>query len=612
VSHARVINTIVARALVDRSFLGGIAKGEGDSGFSDGGWPQYGSVDHVRLAQLAAFVCKIQHNDLWDLFPHTLRMISRSGQELEVFGAYRAFRPQKGASLYQRAETFHDFLSNYMKERPMAFPGGRDLLAHEWLFSRVSKGWHDPIQQSDPCVAQAADSTWRPSLRGLVLVRAYTYDPILVANDNQLPRSGDDSRPPTGESFLCYVNDPSSGRPPRVFRADPLVCLIIACLNGARTPLEIAEYVGYRANLKAVVDVLSYLVTNGLVSAPRPLHEVSGDDGSNKDPLLAALTGHAVSRILYTLDRAGILEQMFEPTHVEALADDRGMDRTWLANVLEFVAAAGGVVRSLGDGWYAIPPDCNVRGRLGFELSKFVGAYGPCLDEAGSAPSAIGHVALADGFVQSARQMRRMAGSSTAATILREVAVASTLLDLGCGPGSLLVELAVADTLFEGLGVDASEAMCLAARAEVEAAGVSARVRILCGDGLAVLAELPPSELERIKAVHAGSFFNAMFGDGTAHVVQALKTLRVLLPGRILVISDYYGRLRSGQAATNLGWTLLQDLAQVCSGQGVPPHDRASWHSRYKLAGCDLLDVREAEANGYLHFVHVVRLGEMS
>ena len=610
-SHARVINAIVARALVDSSFLADIAKGEGDSTFSDGGWPQYGSVDHVRLAQLAAFVCKVQHNDLWDLFPHTLRMISRRGHELEVFGAYRAFRLQKGASLYQRAEAFQDFLSNYMGERPMAFPGGRDLLAHEWLFCRLSKGWHDPIQQSDSCVVQAADGTWRPSLRGLVLVRAYTYDPILVANDNELPRSGDDSGPATDESFLCYVKDPSSGRPPRVFRADPLVCLIIGCLNGARTPLEIAECVGYRANVKAVVDVLSYLVTNGLVSAPRPLHEVSGDDGRNKDPLLAALTGHAVSRILYNLHRAGILDQMLEPARVEALADDRGIDRTWLANVLEFVAATGGVVRSLGGGWYAIPPDCNERERLGFELSKFVGAYGPCLDEAGSAPSAVGHVALADGFLQSARLMRRMAGSSTAATTLREFGVASALLDLGCGPGSLLVELAVADPLFEGLGVDASEAMCLAARAEVEAAGVSARVRILCGVAPAVLAELPASEVQRIKAVHAGSFFNAMFGDGTARAVQALRTLRVLLPGRILVVRDYYGRLRSGQAVTSLGWTLLQDLAQVCSGQGVPPHDRASWQSLYKLAGCDLVDVREAEADGYLHFMHIVRLAEM-
>ena len=489
-------------------------------------------------------MCKIQHNDLWDLFPHTLRAISRSGQELEVFGAYRAFRPEKGASLYQRAEAFQDFLSSYMNERPTAFPGGRDLLAHEWLFSRLSKGWHDPIQQSDLCVAQAADSTWRPSLRGLVLVRGYTYDPIVVANDNnQLPTSGDDSGSATGESFLCYVKDPSSGRLPRVFRADPFVCLIIGCLNGARTPLEIAEYIGDRTNLKAVVDVLSYLVTNGLVSAPRPVQ----DDGSDKDPLLAALTGHAVSRILYTLDRGGILEQLFEPTHVEALADDKGVDRTWLADVLEFVAAVGGVVRSLGDGWYAIPPDCNERERLGFQLSKFVGAYGPCLDEAGSSPSAIGHVALADGFVQFASRMRRTVGSSTAATILREVAAASMILDLGCGPGSLLVELAVADPLFEGLGVDASEAMCLAARGEVEAAGVSARVRILCGDGLAVLAELPPSELEGIKAVHAGSYFNAMFGDGTTGVVQALRTLRGLLPGRVLVVSDYYGRLRSGQ-----------------------------------------------------------------
>jgi SAM-dependent methyltransferase len=610
VSNARVINAIVARALVDSSFLAAIPKPEPGSSFSDIGWPGYGSVEHVRLAQLAAFVCKIQHNDLWDLFPHTLRMISRGGRDLEVFGAYRAFRLEKGASLYQRGEAFYDFVSKYMGERPSAFPGGGDLVAHEWLLCQLFQGWHDPIEQSDSCVVQAADGIWRPNLRGLVVVRAYTYDPTLVAGDSEIPQNGDNCRPATDESFLCYVKDPSSGRPPRIFRADPLAALIISCVNGARTPFEIAECVGYGTPMKAVVGVLSSLVTSGLVSAPRPLYEASGDNGKNSDPLLAALAGHAVSRILYTLHSARILEQMFEPACVDTLADDNGVDRVWLGNVLEFVAVAGGVVRSLGGGWYAIPPDCNVRERLGFELSKFVGAYGACLDEAGSAPSAVGHAALTRGFLQSAKAIPQMARSSMVASVLRELGLANALLDLGCGPGSLLIELAVGDRHFEGLGIDASETMCAAARAEVEAAGVSARVGIRCGDGLAVLSELPASELQRIKAVHASSFFNAMFGDGTVRAVDTLRMLRILLPGRILVVRDYYGRLRSGEPVSCSGWTLVQDLAQVCSGQGVPPCDRASWQSLYDSAGCGLLDVREAEAGGYLQFIHVVKLGD--
>ena len=56
------------------------------------------------------------------------------------------------------------------------------------------------------------------------------------------------------------------------------------------------------------------------------------------------------------------------------------------------------------------------------------------------------------------------------------------VLDLGCGPASLLVELARGDHQFVGWGIELNPAMCAAARRRIRGAGVGSRVRVLeCG-----------------------------------------------------------------------------------------------------------------------------------
>ena len=54
--------------------------------------------------------------------------------------------------------------------------------------------------------------------------------------------------------------------------------------------------------------------------------------------------------------------------------------------------------------------------------------------------------------------------------------------------------------------------------------------------------------------------------------------------------------------------TLLQDMAQSISGQGIPPADVAQWAAVYEAAGCGLLHVYEGDSSGIAWFVHVVRL----
>jgi hypothetical protein len=96
-----------------------------------------------------------------------------------------------------------------------------------------------------------------------------------------------------------------------------------------------------------------------------------------------------------------------------------------------------------------------------------------------------------------------------------------------------------------------------------------------------------------------------MFTDGHYQAVKWLRGLRQVLPGRPLLIADYYGRL--GQKRVRLSReTLLHDFAQVISGQGVPPANASQWRAIYSRAGCQLIHIIEDKTT--TRFIHILRL----
>ena len=80
--------------------------------------------------------------------------------------------------------------------------------------------------------------------------------------------------------------------------------------------------------------------------------------------------------------------------------------------------------------------------------------------------------------------------------------------------------------------------------------------------------------------------------------------LRQALPGRPLLLSDYYGRL--GSDAEEQRETLLHDFVQLISGQGVPPPGLDEWRAIYAEAGCRLAHVIEDQTT--TQFVRIVVL----
>ena len=264
--QTRAVNATVARAVIDPDFLQAAGR-DLTRALSDMGLPPGTSLHYAKLSRLAAFVCKVQHNDLWEVLPQTLRMIRAQGRELEVFEAYHPHRLKFGTSQRQRSESFANFLAGYMKDNKRQFPAGYDLVRHEWTFRQLSNGWHGPIVEGDLDGARSSEG-WRPRLHGLVIIHAYERDPLILerscdfaADDSLATSSGKDV-------FLCYFKDSVGSAAPCVFRVDPLTALVFSCVDGARTPLDIAERVGCGRNMESVVEVLTSAIKRGLVSSP--------------------------------------------------------------------------------------------------------------------------------------------------------------------------------------------------------------------------------------------------------------------------------------------------------------------------------------------------------
>jgi hypothetical protein len=159
-----------------------------------------------------------------------------------------------------------------------------------------------------------------------------------------------------------------------------------------------------------------------------------------------------------------------------------------------------------------------------------------------------------------------------------------------------------------GWGIDADPSMCRAARRTLQAQGLHRRVRVRCGDAARATRLLTPGERARVDVIHTASLFNALVRP-KKRAVRVLRALRRAYSGRILVNVDYLGVLthQRGAARAQRG-AVLQDLAQVLSGQGIPPGAHEDWAHLYREADCDLTDVIEVRTQGLRWFIHTVQL----
>jgi SAM-dependent methyltransferase len=312
--------------------------------------------------------------------------------------------------------------------------------------------------------------------------------------------------------------------------------------------------------------------------------------------------GFHLACALLALERLGVLASLDRPVAAGDLARKHKIDRRMLEATLRLVAARTNLVACTG-GRYRTTRHYDVFAR--FMLRQYVGAYGGnavALHRSVRAPS------MAAQLIDRAEHAKAFGEAATlSSAIVADLIVQLGLnhvLDLGCGTGIMLRDLAARVPGFAGWGLDVNPSMCAAARERASAAPAG-RIRILCGDCRDPQGTMPASIVAKVHTITACNLANEFFADGTATAATWLSMLKRAFPGRTLLIADYYGCLGKRPEP----WprhVALHDFVQVISGQGVPPSSLGEWKRTYRAARCTL--IHAIEYRGAASFVHILRL----
>jgi hypothetical protein len=329
----------------------------------------------------------------------------------------------------------------------------------------------------------------------------------------------------------------------------------------------------------------------------------------SKRSFLEAIAGNYCTAILLQLKRHKILSELKEWRTAEELAKKLHFDPFVLGVLLEFVAGNSEIIARSKNGKFKCVLNRRKMLESGFCLEKFVGAYGVAVRNIegvlGGSPGGkvVDRLALASAYAE----LGVIRSPVIAGAVERNRI--SCLLDLACGTSSFLIELGLQNPAFRGYGIDSNPAMCRISKSRLRALKLSRRVQIRQGDARNIQACLKSREMREIEAVHGKSLLNEFFARGSEGAVRVLRNLSLALPGRVAWFVDYYGRLGSG-ARTNRRflYASLQDIAQLLSGQGIPPPDDRAWRKIYAQAGCRLLEARAFHEESISWFIHTVRL----
>lgn len=329
-----------------------------------------------------------------------------------------------------------------------------------------------------------------------------------------------------------------------------------------------------------------------------------------KRRLLDVVEGFYLSHIVYHLHRQGVFASLSGKKTVTEIADELGYDRALFSALLDFVYQTTDILRRSRSDRYSLNSKYLSYQRLGFHLDKFIGTYGPAFTqlEASLHSPTLGSAFVNKEMLTQAFMRLETPGISFNAHLLREWNVKS-LLDLGCGPATLLMELCLADPSFRGWGVDESTSMYTAAVERVATAGLANRIHVIQADVRQLATHIPPNLRDEIGALYGRSLLNEFFRLGSAEAVSFINDLKKLFPGRLLFVMDYYGKLTHTRSISlRYQHTLIHDLAQAVSAQGVPPPDLQTWAMIYDAAECSILHAYEGENDGIRWFAHVVQL----
>jgi SAM-dependent methyltransferase len=320
---------------------------------------------------------------------------------------------------------------------------------------------------------------------------------------------------------------------------------------------------------------------------------------------LEILEGAFVGAIVKSLLELGIFESLERPQSAAELAKGHNVNAAMLAPLLEYLSQRSELLDRVGDLYKRGTPAKNRRDEDCL-LGLYLRTYGPnlahlaeVLRNPASAPQLVDRVSYAKAF-----ELIDRPGFPEMTDVLSQIG-SNNVLDIGCGPASLLVSLAKRDPKFRGWGIDASEEMCQAARRRIAASELERRIRVFHGNELTTL---PREVKKKVQVLVACSLLNEFCSGEKEEAIAWLRVAGEVFPRRTLIIADYYGELNGSGEEVQLRGAMLHDIVQVISGQGIPPASMSDWKGIYEAAGCTLLHVVHFECSRFRRFLHFVSL----
>jgi len=246
---------------------------------------------------------------------------------------------------------------------------------------------------------------------------------------------------------------------------------------------------------------------------------------SAERPVFELFEGFALTSVLASLERAGLLERL-EAGGIPADADE-GADGLPLAT-LRYLAQRGIVEQR--DGAFSLTPHgaaiCRDKGYLVW----LQGGYGEVLAELGAFSTGAkryGSDVIREGrWVADGSALIGREDVAPHATAVLEGVDFHHVVDLGCGNARFLLAAAQRFDV-TGFGIDLAPEACEDAERAIAAAGLGERVSVRCGDAgdLSAIPELREADL-------AVAFFllHEIFEHGRTALVAYLRTLGAMMP----------------------------------------------------------------------------------
>jgi hypothetical protein len=335
----------------------------------------------------------------------------------------------------------------------------------------------------------------------------------------------------------------------------------------------------------------------------------AAQDRARREPL-EIIEGAYLARVIEHFHTHGVFARLHDKITPRALARALHYDEELLGALLELLYQRTTLLGRTRSGRYWLERKYEDYYFLGFQIDKFLRAYGPCLDYLAESltSKSLGRRFVDRRIEADAYHALQSPPNPVVMELVRARKIRS-LIDLGSGPATMLTQLATEDASFVGWGIDESAEMCRVARERVAEAGVEGRVHIVHADARTLASRVPAKARRSIEALQSKGLMNELFRRSSAGAIKYLRALKRLFPGRLLFIVDYYGKLtRAREVSPKYVHTVVHDVLQLVTAQGVPPGDLRGWAEVYHAASCLVEHAYEGDSQGIEWFVHLVRL----